>query len=867
MVKASRYTTLAATALLLAAACTQQEPGSTYRDDPDAVRISAQVGNGEGSPATRSNPVGVLGKEESFKTGDRVCVTADGQPAVVYAYDGSSWTPQEDKFLKWNTPTMNFTAWYPAAEGVNADNFTVPADQSNEAKIAAADYMTCSQQITRDGDNPVSLSFQRRMARIMVHPIFNNQFNSVDYTVSEITVCGNTKGYSGGTVASGTVEVAAYRHTDGHFYALLSPTSASSATFIKVKVVKNGGTEEYPLEAKGIIATEAGKSYIVNLSVGKEVASVSEVTVSPWTSGEPISGGEADEIPYVTFSAASEQKFSMNFNYFTLGDGEYFEYSVGNGSWIQFTKTVTDIPFGGTLGNLRLRGKSSKGTASDTYAYSMISFSNVDAVKCTGDIRTLIDYTAYSTDNIGTAKFCYLFKGCTQLTSAPELPATSLSEYCYSSMFSGCTALTTAPELPATTLAQNCYYAMFYKCTKLETTPELKATDLVSCCYQYMFSGCTALKTAPELKATKLKMSCYDNMFSDCTALSSVKMLATTNFDDAIGCLNNWLKDAGTDASSRTLTVASDNVYTTMVSKGYVPELWKKAEIKASDGSTIGAEAEGNIPYVTFSAASEQAFTMNFNDFYLEEGEYFEYSVGGSKWVRFTNTVTNIAFGGENNDIRLRGKSSKGTASNNTTYCSKISFSENTDEPVNCTGDIRTLIDYTAYSTANTGTAKFCFLFNGCKQLTSAPELPATTLATFCYEHMFSGCTALTSAPELPATILANYCYQYMFNGCTSLEIAPALKATSLVTYCYKSMLYDCTKLSSVTMLATDVSGNKCLDNWLTDAGTGVTSRTLTLASETVYTAITDNNWLPDNWKKDVEGGATVKFQDSSSTE
>ncbi|MGM9781743.1 MAG: fimbrillin family protein, partial [Candidatus Cryptobacteroides sp.] len=281
MVKESRYTTLALAALLLAAACTQQEPVSTYRDDPDAVRISAQVGNGEGSPATRSNPVGVLGEECSFNSGDRVCVTADGQPEVVYAYDGSSWTPQEDKFLKWNTPTMNFTAWYPAAEGVNADNFTVPADQSNEAKIAAADYMTCSQQITRDGDNPVSLNFERRMARIVVIPSFNNQFNSVDYTVSEITVCGNTNGYASGGPASGSVEVKAYNN-NGLFYALLSPTSASSATFIKVKVKKNDGTEEHSLEAKGIIATEAGKSYIVNLTVGKNVASVARVTVSDW---------------------------------------------------------------------------------------------------------------------------------------------------------------------------------------------------------------------------------------------------------------------------------------------------------------------------------------------------------------------------------------------------------------------------------------------------------------------------------------------------------------------------------------------------------------------------------------------------------
>ena len=32
-------------------------------------------------------------------------------------------------------------------------------------------------------------------------------------------------------------------------------------------------------------------------------------------------------------------------------------------------------------------------------------------------------------------------------------------------MFSGCTGLTQAPALPATTLASNCYNSMFYGCT------------------------------------------------------------------------------------------------------------------------------------------------------------------------------------------------------------------------------------------------------------------------------------------------------------------------------------------------------------------------------------------------------------------
>ena len=39
---------------------------------------------------------------------------------------------------------------------------------------------------------------------------------------------------------------------------------------------------------------------------------------------------------------------------------------------------------------------------------------------------------------------------------------------CYGHMFNNCVNLTTVPELPATTLADDCYYAMFYGCTKLK---------------------------------------------------------------------------------------------------------------------------------------------------------------------------------------------------------------------------------------------------------------------------------------------------------------------------------------------------------------------------------------------------------------
>ncbi|MGN0200451.1 MAG: fimbrillin family protein [Candidatus Cryptobacteroides sp.] len=558
MIKALRYTPLAAAALLFAASCTKDYVGSSYLSDPDAVRISAQLWDGaaNGILATRSNPVGKGDAQTAFNSDDRVCVTADNQPDVVYSYDGTNWTPESGKFLKWLTPEMTFSAYYPVAEGVDAQTFAVPADQSDEGKIAAADYATCSQQITRNGNNPVPLAFQRKMARIVVVPTFKNQFDAAEYSISQVTVCGNTTGYSDGSVAAGNVEVTAFKQGDNsnqgvQFYALLSPTTASDETFIKVTVRKNDNSE-VQLEAKGIIATEAGKSYIVNLSVGKYVASVSGVTVSPWASGEPISVGEADEIPYVTFSAAREQKFNMTISdSFTLGADEYFEYSVGGGNWTRFTKTVENIAFGGALGNLRLRGKSSKGTASYNTTYSTISFSEDVPVNCTGDIRTLIDYTKYSSDATGDAKFCYLFQNCTALTSAPELPATNLATFCYERMFYGCTALTTAPELPATNLANYCY--------------------------RYMFNGCTSLETAPALKATSLPTSCYKSMFYGCTKLSSVTMLATDVSGDQ--CLDNWLTDAGTSASTRTLTLASETVYNTLAGNSYyLPDNWKNVD-------------------------------------------------------------------------------------------------------------------------------------------------------------------------------------------------------------------------------------------------------------------------------------------------
>ena len=219
--------------------------------------------------------------------------------------------------------------------------------------------------------------------------------------------------------------------------------------------------------------------------------------------------------PYVTFTALGEQKLRMSKTVNNL------QYSVdGGANWSDLGDSEVSFDSGK---NLLLRGKSSYGTND-----ANIVFTNDVKVACTGDIRTLVDWETYTTVDTKNAKFVTLFDGCTQLTSAPALPATTLAEYCYYAMFDGCTSLESAPELPATTLAKNCYEYMFEGCTSLETAPALPATTLAECCYDSMFQYCSSLTSAPELKATVLAEYCYSDMFYDCTSLETAPALPAT---------------------------------------------------------------------------------------------------------------------------------------------------------------------------------------------------------------------------------------------------------------------------------------------------------------------------------------------------
>ena len=576
-----------AAAILALSACSESEDLlSAYHSDSKAVHITAQVGKASADGFTRSNPLGTAEEQAKFNENDEISVQADGQDAVTYKYDGKEWQPQGGKFLKWEKETMNFTAYYPATFNGTINQ---PTEYTSLESLADADFMSFSgpQTNTKDNNNQLTLTMERKMARVVVEIAnFNDQYTK-NATVNSLSIRG----------------VKAYKHSDNKFYALIDPNyTTSTAPFLSLEVAdgESKTTEKYTTTPTTFVA---GKSYTYKLTVGKNKISVSGITVADWNTGKITDNGKAEQIiRYVTFTAEAEQKFKMTTKNYPISG---LQYSVNGGDW-KDVEAGTEVPFGGTKGNLRLRGTNTNGTASGLNAYSTITFTNKNVnVTCTGDIRTLLDWRNYSTVDTQKAKFCNLFRGCTSLTAAPELKATTLADYCYSNMFRGCTSLTSAPELPATKLAYECYYGMFQGCKSLTDAPELKATTLaINCyssmfqgctsltdapelpattlannCYTFMFYGCTSLTAAPELKATTLADGCYYIMFYGCTKLSTVTMLAPSDqISKASNCCYKWLYKAGTGetVTSRTLKVMDADAYTALEGKGYLPDNWKK---------------------------------------------------------------------------------------------------------------------------------------------------------------------------------------------------------------------------------------------------------------------------------------------------
>lgn len=191
----------------------------------------------------------------------------------------------------------------------------------------------------------------------------------------------------------------------------------------------------------------------------------------------------ADE--YLTFVAKEDGTFQLSTN--------AVSYSLDNGeTWTELAAATASPTV--TAGN-KIMWKGELTPSSDNGIGTFSATGNFDVQ---GNAMSLLYGNNYKGQTDLTGKyyvFRYLFSGNTNIISTENLilPATTLEYRCYENMFRGCTNLTVAPELPAMTLTYRCYAEMFYECTSLTTAPELPATALANECYYKMFSFCESL--------------------------------------------------------------------------------------------------------------------------------------------------------------------------------------------------------------------------------------------------------------------------------------------------------------------------------------------------------------------------------------
>ena len=616
-------------ASLLLAGCSSEADMSKLMDwqsNPDAVHFTASVNNA----TTRTNPAATDDAQTKFNENDQVTVSNNGNQAD-YAYNGKSWVPAiADKYLLLDKSNLTYNCWYPAGGNNTATIGYLTADQSSEELMAKSDYMNAEKTLNT-ADEALNFNLERKTARIILKI---SGFTDVPGTIKHVRIVSKASTAEG---EANTIDITPFAQKGEGEIGGIGTTY--TALVIPGEVVAKFYFTDDMSDAKPLTMTTnitaAGNSYIYNLNVIKRTKiEVTGIKAGPWTAN----GTTTDDLicyPYVTFKAEQAQTFKM-----TAQEGykiSGLEYSVNFDDW---KDVVADevVEFGGDKGDLRLRGTNTNGTASADDPYSTITFTDSNVkVACTGDIRTLLNWGNYSTVETQNARFCNLFENCSVLTSAPELPATTLADNCYSSMFSGCKSLTSAPKLPATTLALGCYSSMFSDCTSLTSAPTLSATELaiycytgmfIGCtsltsapklsattlanyCYNGMFSGCTSLKSAPELPATTLADYCYSGMFYGCTSLTSAPELPATTLAEGcyqvmfVGCTNlssvtmsarsdqitskenccdGWLEDAGTDAASRTLKVKDAAAYNALANNpDYLPANWKKGAV----GTTV----------------------------------------------------------------------------------------------------------------------------------------------------------------------------------------------------------------------------------------------------------------------------------------
>lgn len=281
--------------------------------------------------------------------------------------------------------------------------------------------------------------------------------------------------------------------------------------------------------------------------------------------------------------------------------------------------------------------------------------------------------------------------------------------------------------------------------------------------------------------------------------------------------------------------------------------------VKVYDHGTLAWQKQSSIPdYLCFTALEAGTFTLTIpaavTPTYLS---YVEWSKNGRTWNHTDNTSEAVTIDvqvAQGEKVYWRGSgnvtSTNYTSGNYSFFSSSKSGGGKMQFDVS--GNFMSLLVLDSFSDSmswNYNTRTFCalfeytairyakdmiiplnyigyyaaiYMFRG-SSMESAPTMHPTRLGCNALNSTFASCKSLTDVSGIDLSGVTTFdvysgsgrnCYS-MFSNCTALITAPLLPTIAPVVDTYQTMFSNCSSLSYVKCLATDISANGCLTNWL----------------------------------------------------
>ncbi len=318
------YNSIYIGALLLmmgATSCQKEDLGSELSNDSNAVKINATI-----SGLTSQTRVNTEDNGDTWQDNDEIKVintsTDAGKKEGVYKYttEGSQWAPQGSNYMVWTNGENTFQAFYPYTEGTSNSftQFEIPYSQVALSTLRKADWMTAIVTTPKTNDKAVNLAFKHELVKVTMKIVkYNDQYSSISsslmfvsnqFTVPTTPMQIESKSV---TIEKASDWITGYIMTEPitklrSFTAILPPGKFNAGETVFKLMVMYGDSGDDELFVKvpvgNVLTTtglEAGKAYTFELTMGKDKATIGNVTVADWNTGEIINEGTEQIVPLI----------------------------------------------------------------------------------------------------------------------------------------------------------------------------------------------------------------------------------------------------------------------------------------------------------------------------------------------------------------------------------------------------------------------------------------------------------------------------------------------------------------------------------------------------------------------------------------